>query len=95
MPINITLILIAAALVAGSIGGCQFQKGQAAIASSIEERATVAATTAAASAIAAIEITNTTIYRKVQTNVKENQVYRSASCVHPAAVMRDINAAFE
>jgi hypothetical protein len=82
-------------LLSGLVIGYKYSEGQHAIATNIEERATKAATTATASAIAAITVRNTTIYQKVQQNVKSNPIYRSASCVHDADSMRGINAAFE
>jgi hypothetical protein len=83
-----------ASVLSGLVIGYKYSEGQHAIATNIEQRATEAATTATASAIAAIEIKNTTIYQKVQHNVKSNPMYRSASCVHDADSMRNINAAF-
>jgi len=90
-----TLAALITGAVFGSYAGYQYNEGKHAIATNIEERATKAANAATASAIAAIEIKNTTIYQKVQRDVKENTIYRSASCVHSANVMRNINAAFE
>jgi hypothetical protein len=89
------LASLLAGLVFGSYAGYQYSQGQHAIATNIEQRATEAANKATASAIAAITVRNTTIYQKVQQNVKSNPIYRSASCVHDADSMRSINAAFE
>lgn len=89
------LASLLAGLVFGAYAGYQYSQGQQAIESNIEQRATEAANKATASAIAAIEIKNTTIYHKVQNNVKKDPVYRSASCVHSADVMRNIESAFE
>jgi len=96
---SLLLSSILAALIMGAVfgsyAGYQYNEGKHAIATNIEERATKAATTATASAISAITVRNTTIYQKVQQNVKSNPIYRSASCVHDADSMRSINAAFE
>ena len=92
---TLTLSLMLVSLLSGLVIGYKYNEGQHAIATTIEQRATKAATTATASAIAAIEIKNTTIYQKVQQNVKSNPIYRSASCVHDADSMRNINAAFD
>ncbi len=96
---SLLLSSILAALIMGAVfgsyAGYQYSEGQHAIATNIEERATKAATTATASAIAAITIRNATIYQKAQQNVKSNPIYRDASCVHDADSMRNINAAFE
>lgn len=94
LPSSILAALLVGA-VFGAFGGYQYAQGKQAIATNIEQRATEAANKATASAIAAIEIKNTTIYQKVQQNVKSNPIYRSASCVHDADSMRNINAAFE
>ena len=89
------LASLLAGLVFGAYAGYQYSQGKQAIATNIEQRATEAANKATASAIAAIEIKNTTIYQKVSQNVKKDPVYRSASCVHSVDSMRDITAAFE
>jgi hypothetical protein len=92
---TLTLSLMLVSLLSGLVIGYKYNEGKHAIATSIEQRATKAATTATASAIAAITVRNTTIYQKVQRDVKSNPIYRDASCVHSADVMHDINAAFE
>jgi hypothetical protein len=57
----------------------------------IEQRAIVASTDAAASAIAAIKVRNTTIQNEVQHEVSERVVYRE--CLHSPEQLQRLNAA--
>jgi len=95
MPVMMQSIIasLMAGFLVGGYAGYQYSEGQQAIKTTIEERAIKASNKATASAIAAIEVKNTTIYQRVQKHVKTDPVYRSASCVHSADVMRELNAA--
>ncbi len=56
-------------------------------------KAAGAAQTAAAKAIAGIQIKHTTIRQQAEKEIRENTVYRNAECTHPDSVLRQINAA--
>lgn len=57
----------------------------------IEQRATNAASRAAAAAIANIEVKHVTVKQRVETEIRDRPVYRD--CQHPDSVLRDINEA--
>lgn len=100
IPVPLWLLLAAgiawagsggAAYLAGRSDGRALEQAAAAREGDIEQRATAAASRAAAEAIAAIEIRHVTVRQRVETEIRDRPVYRD--CQHADRVLDDINEA--